>query len=204
MIMMQASPAAVGAVQQYLGEEVCLHGPANAPSSRCKPFSTSRAIFPAFLRAKTSSGSRIAFPSASFPETRSTPHNISNTSSKHRTCSLQRKSPSIQFRHTASQVIRHSKSATCSAYVAKACSTTKAPRKLPPKPSPRKPGAAPSTTPTPSTLAMAKAIDEGSHYYALAYAPTNNKTDGRYRRIEVKLPNNAGYKISYRRGYLRR
>ena len=37
--------------------------------------------------------------------------------------------------------------------------------------------------------AMAKAIDEGSHYYALAYAPTNNKTDGRYRRIEVKLSN---------------
>jgi VWFA-related protein len=49
--------------------------------------------------------------------------------------------------------------------------------------------------------AMAKAIDEGSHYYTLAYAPTNNKTDGRYRRIKVILPNNAGYKISYRRGY---
>jgi VWFA-related protein len=49
--------------------------------------------------------------------------------------------------------------------------------------------------------AMAKAIDEGSHYYTLAYAPTNNKTDGRYRRIKVILPNNGGYKISYRRGY---
>jgi VWFA-related protein len=48
--------------------------------------------------------------------------------------------------------------------------------------------------------AMAKAIDEGSHYYTLAYAPTNNKTDGRYRRIEVKLTD-AGYKLSYRRGY---
>jgi VWFA-related protein len=49
--------------------------------------------------------------------------------------------------------------------------------------------------------AMAKAIDEGSHYYTLAYAPTNNKTDGRYRQIKVILPNNADYKISYRRGY---
>ncbi len=49
-------------------------------------------------------------------------------------------------------------------------------------------------------VAMAKAIDEGSHYYALAYAPTNSKTDGRYRRIEVKLSNHD-YKLSYRRGY---
>jgi hypothetical protein len=48
--------------------------------------------------------------------------------------------------------------------------------------------------------AMAKAIDEGSHYYTLADAPTSNKTDGKYRRIEVKLPN-TDYKIAYRRGY---
>src|SRR5271163_5025217 len=49
-------------------------------------------------------------------------------------------------------------------------------------------------------VAMAKAIDEGSHYYTLAYAPTNNKSDGKYRRIEVKL-SNRDYKLSYRRGY---
>lgn len=49
-------------------------------------------------------------------------------------------------------------------------------------------------------VAMAKAIDEGSHYYTLAYAPINNKTDGKYRRIEVKIPH-ADYKLSYRRGY---
>jgi VWFA-related protein len=48
--------------------------------------------------------------------------------------------------------------------------------------------------------AMAKAIDEGSHYYTLAYAPTNTKTDGKYHRIEVKL-SNRDYKLSYRRGY---
>jgi len=48
--------------------------------------------------------------------------------------------------------------------------------------------------------AMAKAIDEGSHYYTLAYAPTNTKTDGKYRRIEVKIAG-GDYKLSYRRGY---
>ena len=48
--------------------------------------------------------------------------------------------------------------------------------------------------------AAAKAIDEGSHYYTLAYAPTNGKRDGKYRRIEVKIANN-NYKLSYRRGY---
>jgi VWFA-related protein len=48
--------------------------------------------------------------------------------------------------------------------------------------------------------AMAKAVEEGSHYYTLAYAPADNKTDGKYRNIEVKLPD-ADYKLSYRRGY---
>ena len=48
--------------------------------------------------------------------------------------------------------------------------------------------------------AMAKAIEEGSHYYTLAYAPTNSKNDGKYRRIELKL-SNRDYKLSYRRGY---
>lgn len=48
--------------------------------------------------------------------------------------------------------------------------------------------------------AMGKAADEGSHYYTLAYAPTNSKPDGKYRRIEVKVPE-GNYKLSYRRGY---
>ncbi|MGP8174125.1 MAG: VWA domain-containing protein [Terracidiphilus sp.] len=48
--------------------------------------------------------------------------------------------------------------------------------------------------------AMQHAIDDGSHYYTLAYSPTNQKMDGKYRRIEVKLI--AGkYKLAYRRGY---
>ena len=48
--------------------------------------------------------------------------------------------------------------------------------------------------------ALARAIDYGSHYYTLAYTPTDKKMDGRYRRIQLKLT--AGkYKIAYRRGY---
>jgi VWFA-related protein len=47
--------------------------------------------------------------------------------------------------------------------------------------------------------AMGKAVDEGSHYYTLAYAPANHKNDGKYRKIEVKLE--GEYKLSYRRGY---
>ncbi|MGC1450383.1 MAG: VWA domain-containing protein [Candidatus Sulfotelmatobacter sp.] len=48
--------------------------------------------------------------------------------------------------------------------------------------------------------AMARAIDYGSHYYTLAYTPTDKKMDGRYRRIQLKL--SAGkYKVAYRRGY---
>ena len=48
--------------------------------------------------------------------------------------------------------------------------------------------------------AMAKAVEEGSRYYTIAYSPTNTKNDGRYRRIEVKIAD-ADYKLSYRRGY---
>lgn len=48
--------------------------------------------------------------------------------------------------------------------------------------------------------AIAKAIEEGSHYYTLAYPPTDSRTDGKYRRIEVRIPE-QDYKLSYRRGY---
>ncbi|KAA6457234.1 VWA domain-containing protein [Acidobacteria bacterium AB60] len=48
--------------------------------------------------------------------------------------------------------------------------------------------------------AMQKAITDGSHYYTLAYTPTNRKMDGSYRRIEVKVKD-AKYRLAYRRGY---
>jgi len=48
--------------------------------------------------------------------------------------------------------------------------------------------------------AVKDAVDIGSHYYTLAYSPTNNKSDGKYRRIQVSL-SSGNYKLSYRRGY---
>jgi hypothetical protein len=50
--------------------------------------------------------------------------------------------------------------------------------------------------------AMKEAINIGSHYYTLTYTPSNTKTDGKFRRIEVKGINRS-YKLAYRRGYYR-
>ena len=48
--------------------------------------------------------------------------------------------------------------------------------------------------------AMAHAINGGAHYYGLAYSPTNQKMDGKYRAIQVKVLRGE-YKLAYRRGY---
>jgi len=50
--------------------------------------------------------------------------------------------------------------------------------------------------------AMKEAINIGSHYYTLTYTPSNKKTDGKFRRIEVKGINRS-YKLAYRHGYYR-
>jgi len=50
------------------------------------------------------------------------------------------------------------------------------------------------------SAAMTRAINDGSHYYTLVYTPTNKKMDGKYRRIDVKIPASK-YKLAYRRGY---
>jgi VWFA-related protein len=48
--------------------------------------------------------------------------------------------------------------------------------------------------------AMAQAIDEGSHFYSLAYVPSDSKMDGKFRRIDLKV-SGGDYKVAYRRGY---
>jgi len=50
------------------------------------------------------------------------------------------------------------------------------------------------------THAVADAIDSGSNYYTLTYSPTNTAWKGDYRKVELKLKQ-AGYTLSYRRGY---
>jgi VWFA-related protein len=47
---------------------------------------------------------------------------------------------------------------------------------------------------------LARAIRDGSQYYTLNYTPTNRKTDGSFRRIEVKL-RTGNDRLAYRRGY---
>jgi VWFA-related protein len=48
--------------------------------------------------------------------------------------------------------------------------------------------------------ALTRVVNNGSHFYSLAYSPTNTNMDGKYRRIRVKLTNAKGA-LAYRRGY---
>ena len=50
------------------------------------------------------------------------------------------------------------------------------------------------------TGAVQKAIENGSNYYTLMYAPTNTEWDSRFRAIKVKV-NQPGVKLNYRNGY---
>ena len=52
--------------------------------------------------------------------------------------------------------------------------------------------------------AVARVMDHGSRFYTVTYTPTNPATDGRYRKIVVKVSgpdSSGGYKLAYRRGY---
>ena len=48
--------------------------------------------------------------------------------------------------------------------------------------------------------ALAKVVDNGSHYYTLAYTPTNRTELGKERKIVIRSTS-GNYKLSYRRGY---
>ncbi len=48
--------------------------------------------------------------------------------------------------------------------------------------------------------ALARATDNGSHFYTLTYSSTNPARDGRFRRIQVRLAA-SGYQLAYRQGY---
>ena len=48
--------------------------------------------------------------------------------------------------------------------------------------------------------AVQKAVEAGSNYYTIAYTPTNQKWNGGYRKIQVKL-DRPGATLAYRRGY---
>jgi VWFA-related protein len=48
--------------------------------------------------------------------------------------------------------------------------------------------------------ALTHDIQDGAHYYTISYTPSNEKMDGTFRRIEVRLAEGK-YKLAYRRGY---
>jgi len=48
--------------------------------------------------------------------------------------------------------------------------------------------------------ALTRVVNNGSHFYSLAYSPTNTNMDGKYRRIQVKLSSRKDT-LAYRRGY---
>jgi VWFA-related protein len=47
--------------------------------------------------------------------------------------------------------------------------------------------------------AVARAVQNGSSYYSLAFVPPDKKMNGRYHRIRVAI--DGGYKLGYRNGY---
>ena len=48
--------------------------------------------------------------------------------------------------------------------------------------------------------AMTHAVNDGARYYTLGYAPSNQKLDGTFRRIQVKISGD-NHVVSYRQGY---
>ncbi|MGA9980104.1 MAG: VWA domain-containing protein [Candidatus Sulfotelmatobacter sp.] len=49
--------------------------------------------------------------------------------------------------------------------------------------------------------ALARVVNNGTHYYSLAYSPQNPNMDGKFRRIQVKLKGKDKDTLAYRRGY---
>ena len=50
--------------------------------------------------------------------------------------------------------------------------------------------------------AFQRIVDDNSAYYVLGYYPTNDKRDGRFRKIEVKVPSRPRAQIRARKGYI--
>ena len=52
------------------------------------------------------------------------------------------------------------------------------------------------------TTAFQRIVDDNSSYYMLGYYSTNDRRDGRFRRIEVRLKNRPGLVVRARKGYV--
>lgn len=49
---------------------------------------------------------------------------------------------------------------------------------------------------------VGRMLEENAAHYVMAYEPTNTKRDGKFRKIEVKLPAHRDYTVRTRKGYL--
>jgi VWFA-related protein len=49
---------------------------------------------------------------------------------------------------------------------------------------------------------LRRMLDDNEVYYLMAYEPANTRREGRFRRIEVKMPGHAGFTVRTRKGYL--
>ena len=52
------------------------------------------------------------------------------------------------------------------------------------------------------STAFQRIVDDNSSYYVMGYYSTNDRRDGRYRKIEVRLPNRKGLTVRARKGYV--
>ena len=50
--------------------------------------------------------------------------------------------------------------------------------------------------------AFQRIVDDNSSYYVMGYYSSNDRRDGRFRKLEVKLPGKPGYVIRARKGYV--
>ena len=50
--------------------------------------------------------------------------------------------------------------------------------------------------------AFQRIVDDNSSYYVMGYYSTNERRDGRFRKIEVKLVNKTGFTVRARKGYV--
>jgi VWFA-related protein len=51
-------------------------------------------------------------------------------------------------------------------------------------------------------VGLKRMLGDNDAYYLMAYEPTNTKRDGKFRRIEVRLPGRSGLVVRTRKGYL--
>lgn len=49
---------------------------------------------------------------------------------------------------------------------------------------------------------LRRMMEDNDAYYLLAYEPTNTKRDGRFRKIEVRLPRHPEFQVRTRKGYV--